>query len=197
MKKILLFCFLAATILYGCGQRQNSERTDGTSDDTIIMISSGERAFLNKLASFCGQSFRGQEVYVQPGRESWAGKDLVMHVVVCEENQVHIPFHIDDDHSRTWMFLVEDGRLRFRHDHRHEDGTPEEQTLYGGYSDGSGDEYRQFFPADGYTIELLNDQLNRQWNIMLNEDLSRFTYQLLYHGEVVFAAEFDLSNPVN
>jgi hypothetical protein len=194
MKKLLLLGFTALVIMGGCGQRQSQETNNDTTE--IVMISDGERAFLNNLASLCGKSFKGQEVYMQAGRESWAGKNLVMHVTVCDENFVHIPFHIDDDQSRTWMFLVEDGRLRFRHDHRHEDGTPEDQTLYGGYADGSGDEYRQYFPADGYTIELLNDDRGRQWNVMLNEDMTRFTYQLLYHGEVVFAAEFDLTNPV-
>ena len=131
-----------------------------------------------------------------PGRESWADKDFVMHVVLCEEDRVHIPFHLDDDTSRTWMFLVEDGRLRFRHDHRHPDGTPEESTLYGGYSDGTGTAFAQYFPADQYTIELLVDTLNRQWNIILDENLQNFSYQLQYHGEIVFRADFDLSNPI-
>jgi hypothetical protein len=197
MKKVLLLSFVVAMLIAGCGQRQGTDRTEGAVDQSAVMISAGERTFLENLASLCGQSFSGQEVYVQPGRESWAGKNLVMHVTVCEENQVHIPFHIDDDQSRTWMFMVDDGRLRFRHDHRHEDGTPEDQTLYGGYSDGSGDAYRQYFPADEYTVELLNDDRNRQWNVMLNEEMTRFTYQLLYHGEVVFAAEFDLTAPIN
>ena len=131
-----------------------------------------------------------------PGRESWADKDFVMHVTVCEDDRVYIPFHLDDDHSRTWMFLAGDKGLRFRHDHRHEDGTPEDLTMYGGYADGTGTGYMQKFPADDYTVELLEDVLNREWRVILAEDLSTLEYQLLYHGEVVFAAEFDLTSPL-
>ena len=154
-----------------------------------------EKAFLNNLAGFCGKSFRGKETYTAPGRDSWADKDFVMHVTVCEQDKVFIPFHLGEDHSRTWMFFMEGEKLRFRHDHRHEDGTPEELTMYGGYSDGSGTEYMQKFPADDYTQNLLDDNDTREWRVILAEDLSTFTYQLLYNGEVVFSAEFDLTRP--
>lgn len=133
---------------------------------------------------------------MQPGRDSWADHDMVMHVTICEDTHVHIPFHLDEDRSRTWMFLEENGQLRFRHDHRYEDGTPEEQTLYGGYADGSGTAFLQRFPADDYTVELLTDTLGREWNVVLDEALTTLSYRLLYHGEIVFQADFDLSNPI-
>lgn len=155
-----------------------------------------EKNFLNNLTGLCGKSFRGKETYTAPGRDSWADKDFVMHVTVCEEDKVYIPFHLGEDHSRTWMFIMEGQRLRFRHDHRHEDGTPEELTMYGGYSDGTGTGYKQKFPADDYTIKLLDDNASREWRVILAEDLSTFTYQLLYNGKVVFSAEFDLTRPI-
>ncbi len=182
-----------AILLSYCG---NAPRQEAQTSQTETTLSDTEQAFLNNLASLCGKSFRGREVYMQEGRESWADKELIMHVTVCEDSYVHIPFHIDEDYSRTWMFLADDGRLRFRHDHRHEDGTPEEQTLYGGYADDTGNEFRQHFPADEYTIDLLVDTLNRQWNVVLNEDMSNLSYQLQYHGEIVFRADFDLTNPL-
>ncbi len=193
-RKVLWILPVMAILLAYCGgaPRESEQATT----ETEVTISEAEQAFLKNLASLCGQSFRGREVYMQEGRESWADKDLVMHVTVCEDTHVHIPFHIDDDTSRTWMFLAEDGRLRFRHDHRHPDGTPEEQTLYGGYADGKGDAFGQYFPADDYTRELLTDTLNRQWNVILDEDMTNFSYQLQYHGEVVFRADFDLTSPL-
>ncbi len=187
---LLLIVFLASC---GSGPRQEQQTQEPAQEQTL---SAEERAFLDNLASLCGQSFRGTETYMQEGRPSWADKDMVMHVTLCEENQVHIPFHMDEDKSRTWMFLVDNGKLRFRHDHRHEDGTPEDQTLYGGYSDGTGTAFSQHFPADEYTIEHLTDTLNRQWNVVLDEDMTNFSYQLQYHGEIVFRADFDLTNPL-
>lgn len=193
-RKVLWILPVMALLLVYCGG--TPRETEQVATETELTISEAEQAFLNNLASLCGKSFRGREVYMQEGRESWADKDLVMHVTVCEDTHVHIPFHIDDDTSRTWMFLAEDGRLRFRHDHRHPDGTPEDQTLYGGYADGNGDAFGQHFPADDYTVELLVDTLNRQWNVVLDEDMTNFSYQLQYHGEVVFRADFDLTNPL-
>ena len=196
MKKQILILMTLAFLLSYCSTGPRQDHQTETVDETELLLPDNEQAFLNNLASLCGQSFRGQETYMQEGRESWADKDLVMHVTVCEPNQVQIPFHIDDDKSRTWMFLADNGRLRFRHDHRHEDGTPEDQTLYGGYSDGTGNEFRQHFPADEYTIDLLVDTLNREWHVVLDEELSNFSYRLLYHGEIVFQADFDLTNPL-
>lgn len=189
MYKHLIFIFAAAFLLTSCGQppRQDAEE---------VQLSAEERAFLDNLASLCGQSFRGEEVYMAEGRESWAEYDFVMHVTVCEEDAVHIPFHLSDDTSRTWMFLVEDGRLRFRHDHRYPDGTPEAQTLYGGYSDGKGTAYEQYFPKDDYSRELLQGHFGREWHVVMDPEITTLSYRLLYAGEIVFQADFDLTEPI-
>ena len=187
-------------ILISCGGRPAGEQEVPEElqllEQPVNGLHAAERAFLENLMRLCGHSFRGRETYMAPGRESWAHMDFVMHVVVCEEDRVYIPFHLDDDESRTWMFLVEDGRLRFRHDHRYPDGTPEELTLYGGYADGTGSAFAQSFPADQYTIDLLTDTLGRQWNIVMDENLTNFSYQLQYMDEIVFQADFDLTNPI-
>lgn len=201
MIRIIFFIVILPAVFFSCGQSTRDNHQD--TDDMIIRVealesslSQTEIAFLDNLASLCGKSFRGEETYMAPGRESWAEKDFLMHVTVCEDDRVYIPFHLDEDQSRIWMFIAEDRGLRFRHDHRHEDGTPEDLTMYGGYADGKGNEYRQHFPADDYTIELLEDTLGREWRGILSEDLSSFTYQLLYNSDLVFEAEFDLTDPV-
>ncbi len=196
MKRAILFLAVLGLLVYSCGPA--TEREHDEKEAKEVLITPEERGFLENLASLCGKSFRGEEVYMEEGRESWAHKDFVMHVTVCEDDYVHIPFHLDDDHSRTWMFLKDEKGLRFRHDHRYEDGTPEEKTLYGGYADGKGTEFRQHFPIDEYSIDLLDDtEEMRQWNVVLSEDMSTFSYKLLYYGEVVFQADFDLTEPIN
>ncbi|PKP36875.1 MAG: hypothetical protein CVT98_06895 [Bacteroidetes bacterium HGW-Bacteroidetes-15] len=192
MKKILGFILLAI-IAMSCGTSTNNEKKE---DTTSCPKAETQQLFLKNLASLCGKSFGGTEAFVMEGRESWANKKFVMHVTLCDSNEVHIPFHLDNDHSRTWKFIMEDEGLRFRHDHRHPDGTPEDQNLYGGYADGNGTALKQFFPADQYTYDLLGDGINRQWNVILSDDLSLLSYQLLYAGELVFQADFDLTNPL-
>ena len=196
IKKLFVFA-IAGLIMYSCGQpTEEAERVEDKEDKAEL--TQEEHAFLDNLASLCNKSFRGEQVYMEEGRESWEDMDFVMHVTVCEDDLVHIPFHLDDDESRTWMFLADEEGLRFRHDHRHEDGTPEEQTLYGGYADGEGTAYKQRFPVDRYSQDLLDDQEGmRRWDVVLDEDLSTFSYRLLYHGDIVFQADFDLTEPID
>lgn len=187
----ILFSLMFALAISSCGnQPKQSQVIESPA------LTEAEQAFMNNLASLCGKSFAGKETYSKDGRDSWAQRSMVIYFTTCERDEVHIPFHIDDDKSRTWMFINDHGKLRFRHDHRHEDGTPEDLTLYGGYADGNGTAFKQSFPADEYTNTLLNDELDRQWNVILSEDLSTMTYELGYLGEIVFRAEFDLTTPL-
>lgn len=194
MKSITLYMLFSLLIVSSCTMNNQQQATEKSNDSSQLSVE--EQAFMNNLRSLCGKSFAGEQSYMAEGRESWAHFDFVMHVTVCEEDKVHIPFHLSNDHSRTWQFLVEDGRLRFRHDHRHEDGSPEDQTLYGGYADGTGNEFVQYFPADDYTRQLLNDTLGRKWTIVLAEDLSTMKYQLSYHDQLIFEGTFDLNKPM-
>ena len=131
---------------------------------------------------------------MKEGRESWEDKTMVMHVTVCDDDQIQIPFHMDQDQSRTWMFINEEGQLRFRHDHRHEDGTPEDLTLYGGYADTErGTAYKQVFPADEYTLEIHPRSQNSEWVVELKDNMSIFSYSLYSQGELLFEAHFDLT----
>lgn len=193
--KNLLLIFLVSFLFVSCKNPAREKQTD-EKDATSQSLTADEQAFIDNLASLCGKSFAGKETYSKDGRDSWADRSMVIHFTVCEPDLVQIPFHIDDDQSRTWMFMNEDGKLRFRHDHRHEDGTPEDLTLYGGYADGNGTAFQQSFPADDYTNNLLDDDLDRVWNVVLSEDLSQMRYELGYKGEIVFKAEFDLTTPL-
>ena len=102
-----VLCFLAISLLViSCGHRdrENSAGREGMLDRLEQLeapLSDAEKGFMNNLSSLCGKSFRGQEIYSAPGRESWADRDFVMHVTVCETDRVHIPFHLNEDRSRT------------------------------------------------------------------------------------------------
>lgn len=91
-------------------------------------------AFLAALASHCGQAFAGRIIANEPKSpqpDAFEGKALVMHVRGCDDpqRQLLVPFHVGDDHSRTWVLTRTDSGLRLKHDHRLEDGSPDEQTM--------------------------------------------------------------------
>ncbi len=193
MKQILIFMALTL-ILASCGQPQQTSTDVETTERTFLL--EAHQDFFDQLSAFCGQSFEGAETYTIEGRENWQGKRLVMEVILCEEERVHISLAVDENRSRTWMFLAEDGELRFRHDHRHEDGSPEEVTLYGGYATNAGSAFVQYFPADDYTCQLIDYACKNEWVVMLSDDLSTFSYILSLDGVMRFQADFDLTNPL-
>ncbi len=60
------------------------------------------------IAAHCGQAFEGRVVEDTPaptGKDPFAGQRLVMHVRGCADpaHELRIPFHVGDDHSRTWV----------------------------------------------------------------------------------------------
>lgn len=199
MKKKAFLITAIAFLTFACGPRtQTGEETTETLHAVETTVGSGltsgvHREFLNNLATLCGQSFEGEQIYRSHHGAGWGDLDLVMHVTVCEDDRVLIPFHVGEDKSRTWMFLVEEGRLRFRHDHRHPDGTPEDETLYGGYADDNGTAFAQYFPADDYTGQLIDGGAGNLWTVMISKDLSTFTYMLERDGEKRFRLDFDLT----
>lgn len=195
MNTKIFILFLGILVMTACAGRDGRQAQEQSLLGSEL-VDPVEREFFNNLADLCGMSFRGEQQFMAEGRESWADKNFVMYVTVCDDDRLHIPFHLDDDQSRTWMFLVEDGRLRFRHDHRHADGTPEDETLYGGYGDGQGTAYKQNFPADEYTRELLPNADYAIWRMEILDEGNTIRYSLTNDGILLFAGTFDLSNPL-
>ena len=162
-------------------------------------------AFMAGLASHCGQAFAGRIVANEPASpepDAFEGRELVMHVRGCDEptRQLLVPFHVGDDHSRTWVISRTGDGLRLKHDHRHEDGSPDEQTMYGGETRSAGTATRQEFPVDQESIELFGrtgaDVSTTNTWAMEVEPGQRFLYELSRPGGRMFQVEFDLTTPV-
>ncbi|HRP85955.1 MAG TPA: hypothetical protein PLS34_00365 [Gammaproteobacteria bacterium] len=159
-------------------------------------------AFLERLALHCGQAFAGHIVANEPAQpdDPFDGKTLVMHVRECGPGEVKVPFHVGDDHSRTWVLTRTDTGLRLKHDHRHEDGTDDAVTMYGGDTAAPGTASRQEFPVDQYSIDMfvregLNASLQNTWAMEI-EPGKRFLYELARPSGRLFQVEFDLTAPV-
>ena len=162
--------------------------------------------FLARLAQHCGQAFAGRIIANEPASptpDAFEGKALVMHVRGCDDpaKQLLVPFHVGDDHSRTWVLTRTEAGLRLKHDHRHEDGSPDEQTMYGGDTVSEGTALRQEFPVDQESIELFGRtgadvSTTNTWAMEI-EPGSRFLYELSRPGGRLFQVEFDLTTPVD
>ncbi len=191
MKKrnvILFTALMVSAFIFFCNSpTQKTTEVEKTAQDI----------FFERFADLEGKSFAGREVFIREGVDSWAALDLVMHVREFTDSVIYIPFRVGENTSRTWMIYREsDGRLRLRHDHRHSDGTPEELSLYGGYSADESTSLSQLFPADEFTCNMLERICDNEWNMMFDEELTTFSYILRKAGDMVIRIDFDLTKEI-
>jgi hypothetical protein len=155
--------------------------------------------FFGSLEALCGKAFEGRIASPPVEADSaFAGKRLVMHVRGCTANEIRIPFHVGEDHSRTWVVTRTGAGLRLKHDHRHSDGSEDKLTQYGGDTVAAGTARRQEFPADSFSKamfirENIPASTTNVW--AMEADGRTFAYELRRPGRF-FRVEFDLARPV-
>jgi hypothetical protein len=178
----------------------------GTSAPSTGMPSGKSEAaadrFLAAIARHCGQAFAGRVRVDTPATPNspFAGKPLVMHVRECRAGEIRIPFHVGEDRSRTWVLTRTVAGLRLKHDHRHEDGSADPVTLYGGDTADAGTPSRQAFPVDAESVANfrangLSASVSNTWAMEV-EPGTRFVYELSRPNGRLFRVEFDLRRPV-
>ncbi|CAN5402392.1 hypothetical protein BH23ACI1_BH23ACI1_06050 [soil metagenome] len=198
MKRAHLALAAALTVFAACG----GDRTDTPAPAAgPAQQAAPADGFLQRLATHCGQAFEGRITENEPAdpNDPFVGQRLVMHVRECGEREIKVPFHVGGDHSRTWVLTRTDDGLRLKHDHRHEDGTDDVLTMYGGDTVGPGTERRQEFPVDQFSKDLFERE-NRQVSMtnvwaMEIEPNQVFIYELARPGRL-FRVEFDLTTEV-
>jgi hypothetical protein len=184
------FLVLTITLLVSCTNSRDIDPNDSINTDQIT----GSEQFWEQLSSLCGKSFEGE--LVSDPVEGFAGKKLVMHVLSCDEEQILVPFNVGENRSRTWIFTsIEGNRIELKHDHRMEDGSDDEVTMYGGTSTNAGTANIQLFPADQETLDNIPYAFSNVWWVTLNDSV--YSYNLRRIGRPsVFTIEFDLTNEI-
>jgi hypothetical protein len=147
--------------------------------------------FWEKLEQHCGKAYAGK-VATAPVPKDFQQQDLVMHFKSCGEGQIRIPFVVGKNRSRTWIFTLNDSSIQLKHDHRHEDGIPDDITMYGGTSPNTGFAELQYFPADQETTDLIPFAAGNVWWVSISD--STFTYNLRrVSSDKPIRVEFDLT----
>jgi hypothetical protein len=155
-------------------------------------------AFFKQLSALCGKAFAGEVTVDNQGSSNLSEHPLVMHVRRCTDTQIHIPFHVGDNASRTWIITKTGSGLSLKHDHRHADGSYAESTMYGGHTQDAGWPQMQSFPADQYSKELfvnsgIAQSSSNIWQMYIYPKV--FTYRLIREGRE-FRVDFDLTQPI-
>lgn len=164
---------------------------------TLRALPPDQEAFWRELRQLCGQAFAGKVAESTSATDAaFRDQVLVMHVRSCDENEIRIPFHVGANRSRTWIITRTATGLRLKHDHRHEDGTADPVTQYGGDTSAPGTAQQQDFPADEFTAQLIPAAKTNVWSLMISPGQA-LSYRLVRAAEGRrFRVEFDLTRPL-
>ena len=189
MKPIATASAAALLTLAGCsdsGEQETSETGAGTG--------SAQDIFFAALSSHCGKAFAGTLVSEDAVDADFADAEMVMHVKECSDTKIAVPFHVTGeggewDRSRTWLITRDGEKLRLKHDHRHEDGTSDKVTMYGGDTVEDGTDRAQHFVVDPESIALfkendLPDSVTNVWTVEVDDaeaDAPKYAYLSLIH----------------
>jgi hypothetical protein len=178
---------VALTVLCACSPSQSADPVDTQAG-----------GLFDALMARCGEAFEGRVLGDDPRDADWREERLVAHVRTCSPDEIRVPLHVGEDRSRTWVLTRQDGRLQLKHDHRHEDGSEDVLTQYGGLSAPVGDALRVEFPADPYSRDLfvhnaIPASAANVWFLEIED--GALTYGLDREGRH-FRAVFDLTQPV-
>jgi hypothetical protein len=155
-----------------------------------------QAAFWARLRPLCGNAYEGRLVQGNASDTAFSTRRLVMHAYRCTADSVRIGLHLGEDRSRTWVLTRNPAGLRLKHDHRHEDGSEDRVTQYGGDARGVGAAGRQEFPADAHTAQLIPAAATNVWTVEILPGRT-FAYALRREGtDRRFRLEFDLSRAV-
>jgi hypothetical protein len=145
-------------------------------EQSVIGDTLGADHFWQKLKEHCGKTYEGTVTSGAIANNGFSGKRLVMHVLSCSESQLLIPFNVGENRSRTWILTKVKDRIELKHDHRHEDGTNDAVTMYGGTTTNGGLPGIAVFPADQITVKTIPAAATNVWWITIND--TTFTYNL-------------------
>jgi len=192
---------IAVALLPACAKSPDSTPTAST-DGAPAPAAEGPpaEAWWSHVSALCGKAFAGRLTSEDAVDADFADATMVMHIRRCEPARLEIPFHVDENRSRTWVLTRTDRGIQLQHDHRHEDGSKDVVTLYGGHTEEPGTEVSQYFPADDDSKQLfeaneLNASVANVWSMEIVPS-KRFSY-ILRRPERLFQVDFDLGQEVD
>jgi hypothetical protein len=164
-------------------------------EQTAHALPAPQDAFWRSMLELCGQAFERVDAA------------YIMHVRQCYADEIRIPVHVQNpeteawNRSRTWILTRTAEGIRLKHDHRHDDGSEEDVTQYGGDTDEPGTAGIQTFPADTFTREVIGELVRGAENNIWRMEITPgevFAYRLTrstFDNALRWA--FDLTRPVD
>ena len=203
MKQLISIGLLSISLSFSGFAAVGSDTNNHHSKEKIVQAAplvsiKTHDVFFENIKQYCGQSFEGKVTIDNASGGGFANKKLVMHVRRCSDSELQVPFHVGADASRTWIITKTGSGLSLKHDHRHEDGSMDKSTMYGGHTVDAGWGNVQSFPADQYSKELfvelgIPQSAGNTWQMFIYPET--FSYRMIRQGRE-FRVDFDLTSPI-
>jgi len=164
-----------------------SEDPGARTDAVTATLPADQAAFWANLSELCGKAAPGTLLQA-PDEQIPPGAKLVVHFWECGDREIRFPLHVDENRSRTWIFIRHDDRLELRHDHRHPDGSEESNTWYGAETLEPGTAGRQEFVTE-------RNGVRSGWRVEIEPGV-HYTYGTIRNDDWRHHLVFDLTAPV-
>jgi hypothetical protein len=174
-----LFALLSLVGLAACG----GEDAETMPAEEAVAVAPQD-AFWENLQGLCESAAHG-DLLQAPDDQIDPDADLLVHFWECGDEEIRFPLHVDDNRSRTWVFIRHDDHLELRHDHRNPDGTEEDSTWYGDTTMEEGTANRQEFAS-------MRGEVRAGWAVEIEPGV-HFTYGTMRDGEFRHHLRFDLT----
>jgi hypothetical protein len=187
--KTFALLLLLIPLVIGCDRGEAPGFEDRTAKEPATRETPRD-AFWANLQSLCPGAAEGEVIQVPEGdTQIPPDAGLVVHFRECGERELRFPVHVNDNRSRTWVFIRHDDSLELRHDHRYEDGTEESNTWYGAHTidEGTSTQQEFIFERDGMQVG---------WRVEV-EPGERYTYGTIREGAWRHHLVFDLGRTVD
>jgi hypothetical protein len=181
---------LVLALLAGCGTSDDASpeaASDAAEPAQAAAPASPQDAFWSNLGALCESAAEG-ELLQAPDDQISPDARLVVHFWECGDEEIRFPLHVDENRSRTWVFIRHADGLELRHDHREPDGSESANTWYGASTVAEGTPNRQEFVN-------VQGESSSGWRVEI-EPGERYTYGTIRNGEWRHHLVFDLASPV-
>lgn len=98
MRQTIQFISVAlilAVLITACNSSSDQQPSES---ENIVSVSS-ESAFFQSLAERCGDVYFGDSVYPDDPEHELYGAELKMTIESCTDNEIRIPFQVNEDRS--------------------------------------------------------------------------------------------------
>lgn len=180
MKTLRFIALIVFTSLLGCKERSTKQEPENAAIES-------HTEFLKAFDALCNKKISAHLNCLEDENPSMGTTEGFFK---CSENEVRITFERPDTISTTIVLTLLGENLLLKHDVRLADGSPAEQTMYGGFAETPVTPLLRRFPSHKFDAELWHEKEAYFWEVFFDHKHQMLNYIEYKAGEPVFCITF-------